>query len=173
MVVIVDMVAPSGSDRQTPLALAQVYYQSVGVSCLFACQHYRVQTSTKSARQARWLPLFVVRIRDQWTKKGNQFLMLAITTYHTFKIIHERSQHKKPSKSRSTYFGMRLYLNLREKPERQLSQCYRPTSLLQQTCTTSRKPMPNCFTEFNKHSASIINDLGSVNKLVRCDKADV
>jgi len=47
MVVIVVMVAPSKSDGQTLLALALVYYQSVGGICLFACQHYRVANSAE------------------------------------------------------------------------------------------------------------------------------
>jgi hypothetical protein len=47
MVVIVDMVAPSESDRETPLTLAPVDYQSIGGICLFACQHYRVANIAK------------------------------------------------------------------------------------------------------------------------------
>jgi len=51
------MVAPSKSDRQTPLALAEVDYQSVEGICLFASQHYRVSNSSET-----------LLVLDKWPK---------------------------------------------------------------------------------------------------------
>ncbi|PIP98663.1 MAG: hypothetical protein COW76_20135 [Shewanella sp. CG18_big_fil_WC_8_21_14_2_50_42_11] len=58
------MVAPSKSDGQTLLALALVYYQSVGGICLFACQHYRVVSSAE-----------LLLVVEKWPKEKSTYLI--------------------------------------------------------------------------------------------------